>query len=69
MGVFGARTILIWMQTPDNVLDLAALYLRIYFLGMTPTMVYNFGAALLRAQGDTRRPLYFSLWPASSILF
>ena len=59
VGVFGARTILIWMQTPDNVLDLAALYLRIYFLGMTPTMVYNFGAALLRAQGDTRRPLYF----------
>jgi len=59
VGVFGARTILIWMQTPANVLDLAALYLRIYFLGMTPTMVYNFGAALLRAQGDTRRPLYF----------
>ena len=59
VGVFGARTILIWMQTPANVLDLAALYLRIYFLGMTPTMVYNFGAALLRAQGDTQRPLYF----------
>ena len=59
VGVFGARTILIWMQTPANVLDLAALYLRIYFLGMTPTMVYYFGAALLRAQGDTQRPLYF----------
>ena len=48
VGVLGARTILIWMQTPDNVLDLAALYLRIYFLGMPATMVYNFGAALLR---------------------
>lgn len=44
VGVFGARTILIWMQTPENVLDLATLYLRIYFLGMTATMVYNFGA-------------------------
>ena len=51
VGVFGARTILIWMQTPENVLDLATLYLRIYFLGMTATMVYNFGAALLRAIG------------------
>ena len=59
IGVLGAQTILIWMQTPDNVLDLAALYLRIYFLGMPATMVYNFGAALLRAEGDTRRPLYF----------
>ena len=59
VGVFGARTILTWMQTPDNVLGLAALYLRIYFLGMPATMVYNFGAALLRAEGDTQRPLYF----------
>ena len=59
IGVFGARTILTWMRTPDNVLDLAALYLRIYFLGMPATMVYNFGAALLRAEGDTQRPLYF----------
>ena len=41
VGVFGARTILIWMQTPENVLDLATLYLRIYFLGMTATMVYK----------------------------
>ena len=60
VGVFGARTILIWMQTPENVLDLATLYLRIYFLGMTATMVYNFGAALLRAEGDTQRPLYLA---------
>ena len=59
VGILGARTILIWMQTPENVLDLATLYLRIYFLGMTATMVYNFGAALLRAEGDTQRPLYF----------
>lgn len=59
VGVFGARTILIWMQCPDNVLELAALYLRIYFGGMTATMLYNFGAALLRAGGDTQRPLYY----------
>lgn len=60
-GACGARTILVWMQTPANVLDLATLYLRIYFLGMPATMLYNFGAALLRAVGDTRRPLYFLL--------
>lgn len=69
VGALGARTILIWMQTPANVLDLASLYLRIYFLGMPATMVYNFGAALLRAEGDTRRPLYFltlAAWSTSS---
>ena len=59
VGCFGAKTILIWMQTPEEVLPLATLYLRIYFLGMTATMVYNFGSAILRAVGDTRRPLYF----------
>ena len=58
-GVFGAHTILVWMQSPPEVLDLAALYLRIYFLGMPAVMFYNFGAALLRAVGDTRRPLYY----------
>ena len=59
VGCFFAKTILIWMQTPEEVLPLATLYLRIYFLGMTATMVYNFGSAILRAVGDTRRPLYF----------
>ena len=59
IGVIGAREVLIWMQTPPAVLDLATLYLRIYFLGMPATMLYNFGAALLRSIGDTRRPLYF----------
>ena len=61
VGLIGARQILIWMKTPPKVLELAALYLRIYFLGMTATMVYNFGSAILRAVGDTRRPLYFLL--------
>ena len=59
VGFFGARQMLIWMQTPDGVLELAAKYLRIYFLGMTATTIYNFGSALLRAIGDTRRPLYY----------
>lgn len=59
IGCIGAKQILIWMQTPSEVLELAALYLRIYFLGMTATMIYNFGSAILRAVGDTRRPLYY----------
>lgn len=61
IGIIGARQILIWMQTPPEVLELAVVYLRIYFLGMTGTMVYNFGSALLRAVGDTKRPLYYLL--------
>lgn len=59
VGALCSRTFLIWMHCPDSVLGLSALYLRIYFFGMIPTMVYNFGAALLRAKGDTQRPLYF----------
>ncbi len=59
VGCIGARRILVWMQTPEDVLELAALYLRVYFLGMTATMIYNFGSAILRAVGDTRRPLYY----------
>ena len=59
LGVFGAKRILMWMQSPAEVLDLAAQYLKYYFLGITATMVYNFGSAILRAVGDTRRPLYY----------
>lgn len=59
VGVFGAKQILVWMQTPKEVVGLATLYLRIYFLGMPSMMVYNFGSAILRAVGDTKRPLYF----------
>lgn len=62
VGVVGARQILIWMKSPEEVLDLATTYLRIYFLGMTATMVYNFGSAILRAVGDTKRPLYFLMF-------
>ncbi|MCI9465051.1 MAG: MATE family efflux transporter [Lachnospiraceae bacterium] len=59
IGCAGAKRILIWMDTPEDVLGLATLYLRIYFLGMTAMMLYNFGSAILRAIGDTRRPLYY----------
>ena len=59
IGCIGAKQILIWMQTPEAVLPLATLYLRIYFGGMAATMLYNFGSAILRAVGDTRRPLYY----------
>ena len=58
-GFFGAHTFLSWMSTPAEVLPLASAYLRIYFLGMPASMIYNFGAAILRAVGDTRRPLLF----------
>ena len=48
-----------WMGTPDDVLSQASLYIRILFIGMPMMLVYNFGAAILRAIGDTRRPLYY----------
>ena len=58
VGLLIARPILEAMDTPDDVIDLAVLYLRIYFLGMPFFMVYNFGASILRSMGDTKRPLY-----------
>lgn len=59
VGVLFTEGILELMETPAEVLPLAALYLRIYFMGMVPNMVYNFGSAILRAIGDTKRPMYF----------
>ncbi len=61
VGIVGAKPLLELMQAPKEVLSLAVIYLRIYFLGMTSTMVYNFGSAILRAVGDTQRPLYYLL--------
>ena len=58
-GTLLARQLLVWTSSPADVIDLATLYLRIYFCGMPANMLYNFGAAILRAQGDTQRPLYF----------
>lgn len=58
IGLVISRQALVWMGTPDDVIDQADLYLRIYFLGMPACMIYNYGAAILRAVGDTKRPLY-----------
>lgn len=59
IGVLFSEQMLIWMQSPDEVLGLSALYLRIYFCGSIAMMIYNFGSALLRSKGDTKRPLYY----------
>lgn len=59
LGILLANPLLRLMGTPEDVLSQSVLYMRIYFLGMPVLMVYNFGAAILRAIGDTRRPLYF----------
>ncbi|MCM1429388.1 MAG: MATE family efflux transporter [Clostridium sp.] len=58
VGFFAAKPILEAISTPDDVLDKATLYLRLYFLGMPAMMVYNFGSAVLRSVGDTKRPFY-----------
>ncbi len=58
-GVFLSGTFLSWMDTPENVLPAATLYVRIYFCGLPAMMLYNFGASILRAVGDTRRPLWY----------
>ena len=59
LGIFAAGPLLRLMGTPQDVLDKSVLYMRIYFAGMPVIMLYNFGAAILRAVGDTKRPLYF----------
>lgn len=59
VGVFFAKTALELMGTPDDVIRLSALYMRLYFCGMPFFMLYNYGAAILRAIGDTKRPLLF----------
>ncbi len=59
MGVGLAKPLLELMGTPEDVLDKAALYMRIYFIGMPVMLLYNFGSSILRAIGDTKRPLYY----------
>ena len=59
VGLVFSRGALALMGTPDDVIGLSALYMRIYFLGMPFFMLYNYGAAILRAVGDTKRPLLF----------
>ncbi|MBQ6794658.1 MAG: MATE family efflux transporter [Clostridia bacterium] len=57
LGLILARPMLVMMNSPEDVIDLATLYLRIYFCGMPFMMLYNFSAAILRSRGDTKRPL------------
>ncbi len=57
-GQFIAEPLLRMIDTPEDVMDLAVEYLKLYFLGSPFLMLYNFGAAILRAKGDTKRPLY-----------
>ncbi|MCR5527253.1 MAG: MATE family efflux transporter [Lachnospiraceae bacterium] len=58
LGIATARPILEALSTPSDVLELAVEYLRLYFLGMPFLMIYNFGSAVLRSVGDSKRPLY-----------
>lgn len=61
VGVLLADPLLTLMGTPEDVLPLSALYMKIFFVGMPATLTYNFGSAILRAVGDTKRPLWFLL--------
>ncbi len=59
IGIIFTKQILIWMNTPEDVFPLASKYLKIYFLGIVSVMLYNFCNSILRAVGDTKRPLYY----------
>ena len=59
VGLIFSKGALELMGTPEDVIGLSTLYMRIYFMGMPFFMLYNYGAAILRAVGDTKRPLYF----------
>ncbi len=58
LGIGLARPILETIDTPDDVIDLSTLYLQLYFAGIPFIMIFNFGSAILRGMGDTKRPLY-----------
>ena len=59
VGLIFAKPVLELMDTPDDVINLSTLYMRIYFMGMPFFMLYNYGASILRAVGDTKRPLFY----------
>lgn len=59
VGLVFCRPLLILMGTPADIFDLSVLYMKIFFIGMPASMVYNFGAAILRAVGDSRRPMNY----------
>lgn len=59
LGLVFCKPMLTLMSTPDDIIELSIIYMRIFFLGIPGSMVYNFGAAILRAIGDSRRPMYY----------
>ena len=59
LGMLCAPTVLRLMRTPDEIFDQSVLYIRLYFCGMVPQLLYNMGAGILRSVGDSKRPLYF----------
>lgn len=59
VGVCFSETMLGWMSTPEDVMKQAAPYLRVYFVGMIPSLIYNIGTGILRAVGDSRRPTLY----------
>ncbi len=59
LGIATASAALSLLNTPADIMGDSVLYMRIYFLGMIPSMIYNMGAGILRAIGDSKRPLYF----------
>ncbi|MCQ2387806.1 MAG: MATE family efflux transporter [Clostridia bacterium] len=59
IGFFGARTFLTWMDCDEKIIDMAVKYVKIYFLGMPIILLYNFCASILRAAGDSKRPLIY----------
>lgn len=59
LGIIVCEPLLALMGTPHDIIDLSTLYMKIYFVGIPASMVYNFGAAILRATGDSKRPMYY----------
>lgn len=59
VGLLGSEMALELMQVPDEIMAYSLTYMRIYFIGMVPNMIYNIGSSILRAVGDSKRPLYF----------
>lgn len=59
IGISGAQIALLAMGTPEDIMDYSRVYLQIYFIGIIPNLIYNIGAGILRAVGDSKRPLYY----------
>lgn len=59
LGILFAGVALRAMNTPDEILSMSVVYMRVYFLGVIPSLIYNMGSGILRAVGDSKRPLYF----------